>query len=439
MKKQKTDLLKRLRTGIAFLPSTLTALTTLLGSAILSAFMGTAVFGQPTDPARGRLALVGGTIYVSPTEAPIRDGVVLIEDGRIAAVGSRARVKFRRATQTLDCSGLTVTAGFWNSHVHFFERKWANAATIPAEELSRQLQEMLTRYGFTSVFDIGSMWENTRRLRERVESGEVPGPRIRSTGEGLVPPGALPSDTVLSMMGAMKFPAPEVTDAAQAAAASRKLLDGGADGIKLFASSPRSAPLPETAIRAAVDEAHRSGKPVFVHPNGGADVLAALRAGADVIAHTTPHNGPWDEPILAAVRQSRAALTPTLTLWKHYARHDRASAQERVVKTGIGQLRAWVGSGGEVLFGTDLGAAEYDPAEEYALMAEAGMSFRQILASLTTAPAGRFGESKQLGRVAEGLQADLVVLEGDPSRNIRALVAVRYTLRAGKIIYRASV
>jgi imidazolonepropionase-like amidohydrolase len=72
------------------------------------------------------------------------------------------------------------------------------------------------------------------------------------------------------------------------------------------------------------------------------------------------------------------------------------------------------------------------------LMAQAGMSFRQILASLTTAPAGRFGASKQLGRIAAGLEADLVVLKDDPSRNIRALAAVQYTLRAGKIIYRAS-
>ena len=71
-------------------------------------------------------------------------------------------------------------------------------------------------------------------------------------------------------------------------------------------------------------------------------------------------------------------------------------------------------------------------------MAEAGMSFRQILASLTTAPAERFGESKKLGRIAEGLDADLAVLKDDPSRNIRALAAVQYTLRAGKIIHRAS-
>jgi len=69
-------------------------------------------------------------------------------------------------------------------------------------------------------------------------------------------------------------------------------------------------------------------------------------------------------------------------------------------------------------------------------MAEAGMSFRQILASLTTAPAERFGESKQLGRIAAGQKADLVVLTDDPSKNIRALAGVQYTLRAGKIIYR---
>jgi imidazolonepropionase-like amidohydrolase len=72
------------------------------------------------------------------------------------------------------------------------------------------------------------------------------------------------------------------------------------------------------------------------------------------------------------------------------------------------------------------------------LMSQAGMSFRQILASLTTAPAERFGESEHLGRIATGFQGDLVVLKADPSRDLRALTAVQYTLRAGKIIYRAS-
>jgi len=364
---------------------------------------------------------VGGTIYVDPDEEPISNGVVLIEDDTIAAVGADVRVP-ENAT-TLDCTGLTVTAGFWNSHVHFFERKWANASAIPASELTLQFQQMLTRYGLTSVSDIGSMWENTRLLRERIESGEVSGPRIRSTGEGLVPPGGNPSDPLLNMMGVMKTPLPEVADAAQAAAASKKLLDAGVDGIKLFVSSPNGASIPKGAIQAAVTEAHRMNKPVFAHPNSGAAVLSAIRSGVDVIAHTTPRSGAW-EPM----QEHRAALTPTLMLWKYFTRHDRVSTQEQIVNAAIAQLRAWLSADGIVLFGTDLGAVDYDPGEEYALMSEAGMSFRQILASLTTAPAQRFGGSKRLGRLAVRFLADIVAFKDD-------LTAVRYTLRGGHIVY----
>ena len=152
----------------------------------------------------GYSALLGPTIYQDPTAGPIHDGLVLIREGKIQEVGPRARINIPPGAQTLDCSGLTLVAAYWNSHVHFFERKWANAAEIPAAELSRQLQDFLTRYGFTSAFDLSSCWENTRRLRERIESGEVSGPRIRSTGEGILPHGATPPDIVGAMMGLMK-------------------------------------------------------------------------------------------------------------------------------------------------------------------------------------------------------------------------------------------
>jgi imidazolonepropionase-like amidohydrolase len=377
---------------------------------------------QHFDGDRIVTALVGGTIYVDPFSEPIRNGVILIEGETIAAVGTDVPAN----ANVIDCASLTITAGFWNSHVHFFERKWASAAATPAHELSLQLQQMLTRYGFTSVFDVGSMWANTRALRDRIDSGEVRGPRIRSTGEGLVPVGGNPSDVVLSMMGVMKMPLPEVADVAQATAATKKLLGDGVDGIKVFVSSPTGASIPETAIQAVVAEAHRANKPVFAHPNSGMDVAAAMRAGVDVIAHTTPRSGAWE-----AIGEHRAALTPTLTLWKYFMRHDRTSTQQQMVNMAVAQLRAWLAAGGAVLFGTDLGAVEYDPSEEYALMAEAGMSFRQILASLTTAPADRFGESQRLGRIAPGFQADIVAFKDD-------LTAVQYTLRGGQVIYRGS-
>lgn len=382
-------------------------------------------------------ALVGGTIHVSPAEEPIRNGAVVIQDGLIAAVGRKRSVHVPKAARVIDCSGLSITAGFWNNHVHFFERKWADAAAIPGPELGGQLENVFARYGFTSVFDLSSSWENTRTIRDRVESGEVAGPRIRSTGEGMIPPGALPSEEISSFMGLMKTPLPEISDAAQATAAARRLLSSGVDGIKLFASSPRGPALSESVIKALVDQVRPSGKPVFVHPNSGADVLAAIRAGTDVVAHTTPRSGPWDEAIFAAAKNRRAALTPTLTLWKYFLRHDRLSTQDQVAKTAAGQLAAWIEFGGTVLFGTDLGAVDPDPSEEYASMAEAGMSFAQILASLTTAPATQFGESERLGLIAPGFQADLVVLKRDPSKDIRALAAVEYTLRAGKILHQS--
>ena len=78
------------------------------------------------------LALTGATIYPAPDQPAIRDAVVLLRDGRIAAVGPRGSVAVPRGADTLDCKGLTVTAGFWNSHVHFGERKWARAAELPA-------------------------------------------------------------------------------------------------------------------------------------------------------------------------------------------------------------------------------------------------------------------------------------------------------------------
>ncbi|MGQ0647823.1 MAG: amidohydrolase family protein [Gemmatimonadaceae bacterium] len=397
--------------------------------------------GQASAERDGHLVLTGATIYASPSERPIINGVVVIRDGKVAALGRRGTVAVPKRVTTLDCAGLTITAGFWNSHVHLFERKWADAANIAAPELARQLRDMLTRYGFTSVFDLGSPWDNTRRIRDRIESGEVPGPRIRSVGEGLIGHGWMPPEMMLRVLGVMLFRPSEVADAADALTVSSRLLDAGADGLKVHAAaqSPPHALLPNDAIRAAVDEAHRRNKLVFAHPTTAPGLLAAVRGGVDIIAHTTPQFGPWDEAVLSAMRQANVALIPTLKIWQYVLRHDRISLSDASAQTSTGQLRAWLAAGGVVLFGTDVGGMDdYDPSDEYALMAEAGMTPRQILASLTTAPALRFGESGRLGRIAAGLVADLVVLAGDPARDVRAFASVRYTIRSGRVIYQAA-
>jgi imidazolonepropionase-like amidohydrolase len=419
------------------------------GALVLSGFLGARAISQSVSTAQ--LALVGGTIYASPTEEPIRDGVVLVDGGRIAAVGRRASVRVPRGTEVIDATGSTITAGFWNSHVHFLERMWADPEKVPASDLARQLQAMLTQYGFTSVFDIWSSWENTRQLRDRVESGEVAGPRIRATGPAMFPKGTSetalmeiappPAWATLGFMPHERIQLPRVADASEAVGIARKRLDEGADGIKLYVAFPgrNGGAMSDSLIEAVVKESHGRGKPVFVHPTTADGLLASVRAGVDVLAHTTPQSGPWTEEILAAMSRTRVALIPTLSFWRYQVRHERISAADGLEEAAIGQLRSWIGAGGVVLFGTDLGwVTIYDPTGEYVLMAKAGMSFPQILASLTTAPAERFGVANQLGRVAKGFVADLTILRADPTKDIRALAAVAYTLRDGKVIYRSS-
>jgi imidazolonepropionase-like amidohydrolase len=415
---------------------TYAALTLLL---VLAAGLFAHARGQSL-PASKTLALVGARIYPSPTARPIDDGVVLVRNGHITAVGAKGRVKIPRGARRLDCTGLTLVAGFWNSHVHFTELKWEQAATLPASQLTQQLQEMLTRYGFTTVFDTGSYWEITKHIRRRVEMGEVLGPKIFSAGEILFPKGGLPPAAALKEVGSIVREMPEVENPRQAADLVRQKIAAGMDAVKIYAQTfwDPNLRMPPEVIKAVTAEAHRMGKLVLAHPSNTYGLEASVDGGVDVLLHTTPQTGPWDEALLARMKRRGIALAPTLKLWR--VEGEKRGAPANVVQAfqdrGLEQLRAYFRAGGPVLFGTDVGyVTDYDPTEEYEQMARAGMSFRDILASLTTSPAARFGASRRKGRIAPGMDADIVLMSADPAADIKAFSKVRYTLRKGKIIY----
>jgi imidazolonepropionase-like amidohydrolase len=129
------------------------------------------------------------------------------------------------------------------------------------------------------------------------------------------------------------------------------------------------------------------------------------------------------------------ALTPTLTLWEVVSPKATPDELEKGMSRAAQQLRAFYQAGGQVLFGTDVGFIEhFDTSEEFKWMSRAGMSFQGILASLTTNPAQRFGYATHSGRIAKGMDADLVVLSADPAQNTSAFSKVRYTIRGGDII-----
>jgi imidazolonepropionase-like amidohydrolase len=173
-----------------------------------------ALFATPPSHASD-LALVGAKIYLSPSEPPIESGTILVQSGHIRSVGPIAEIKIPRGTTVLDCKGLVVTAGFWNSHVHILLPGLLHAEKLSSRQITSQLQQMLTRWGFTTVFDIASVLQNTNLIRRRIEGGEVKGPRILTVGEPFWEKGGTPI-YIKDFLQANHISMPEVESTAQA-------------------------------------------------------------------------------------------------------------------------------------------------------------------------------------------------------------------------------
>ena len=215
------------------------------------------------------LALVGGRVYPSPDAVPLLDAVVLASDGVITAVGSRSDVQMPPDARVIDCAGKTVVAGFWNSHVHFTEAVWKSAAGGPAAPLTAHMQEMLTRWGFTTVWDLGAD-------PDRCAAAAPPrqGRRSRTAPTSCLPGISFPR-AAIPFICLAEVQLPEAATPEEAAQNGARFLGMGLDGMKLFTGSFMGDDKPVTNMdaavaRAAVDVAHAQGKPVFAHPQNRA-------------------------------------------------------------------------------------------------------------------------------------------------------------------------
>ncbi len=363
----------------------------------------------------------------------ISDGTLVIRGARIEAVGPSSLVKPPEGASRIDCRGGTLLPAFWNSHVHFLEGKWTDAKDLPADRLSGQLEAMLSRYGFAHVVDTGSDLGNTLALRDRIRSGKVSGPDIIASGMPFVAPGGAPF-----YAAGLKFP--ELRDPREARRAVRQAARSGAKAIKLMTVSlTREQPFPSMplpTVAAAAQEAHRAGLKLLVHPTNRLGVELAVDGGADILLHTAPIDGPWEPEFAQKIVRAGVALVPTLKLWEFEAAKENDPALAgKLAGVARQQLAEFRRAGGLVLFGTDVGyMTDYDPGDEYVQMAASGMSPDDILGALTASPARVFAHERQ-GQLARGYDADLVLVDDDPFRNIQAFTDVRLTYRAGQKIY----
>lgn len=409
-------------------------------AALALASLGACTSAPPVTGA-GRWLVTGTQLYVAPDQPPLANAWLLVNGGKIEAVGSAAPPAGIRSEAA--CSRGVIAAGFQNSHVHFVGEDFGGAATRAPGELEQGLTRMLTRFGYTTVVDTGSMLEDTAALRQRIAAGAVRGPQILTAGSPLYPHNGIPvylKDLPPEILRQLAQPA----TADEAIAHVRANIGAGADGSKLFVASPmgrgeirRMDPL---IARAAAEETHRLGGLVMVHPTDPDGIRAAVTAGADIIVHTTidPPGSAWSPELVSEMVARKVSVVPTLQLWRYELDKARVpgDVQERIVALAERQLKAFADAGGQVLFGTDVGyMTQFDPSSEYVLMARAGLTPMQILASLTTAPAARWRQEAVRGRIQPGMAADLVVLNGDPAVDVKRFADVKCTIASGRVIF----
>ena len=388
----------------------------------------------PDYMAKGTLAIQNAKIYTSPDAPPIESGTIVVQEGRITAVG--VDIPIPSGAQIIPCDHCVVTAGFWNAHVHFTEGKWANADWQPTAKLNAQLADMLTSRGFTTVVDVGSNLRDTIPIRRRIEAGELLGPKIYTAGSAQYPPNGIPyylKDT-LPWFILKLLPQPATPE--EAAKIEERNIAEGADVLKLFTGSlighGKVLPMPQANARAAVEVAHAHGQLAFAHPSDLAGVLIARNSGVDVLAHAPSKPNGVDAALLQSLVDKHMAMVPTLKMFATTASKDPA-----FLDPIYAEVRRFHADGGQLIFGTDVGyMTDYSTEDEFRALEQSGLNAMDILRMLTTAPAERFGVTDQKGTIVVGKPADIVVLSADPESDVTNFAKVQTTVRSGQVVYR---
>jgi imidazolonepropionase-like amidohydrolase len=387
----------------------------------------------PLKLAHGTLAIQHARIYVSPTDAPIADGTVLIRDGVIAEVG--ANVAVPAGAQTPPCDHCVVTAGFWNAHVHFTEPKWQFAEWKSVGTLDAQLADMFLSRGFTTVVDLGSNPADTFAIRRRVELGDLHGPYIYSAGTALYPPHGVPFYLKETLPGWVTAIMPQPETPAEARAIVRRNLASGADLTKLFTGSwverGHVLPMPLNIVKAAVETSHNNGKVVFAHPSNLAGTQAAVQGGVDVLAHVPDDTRGITPDLFATMVRQNMGMVPTLKMFT-----TTVTSDPHYMDPMYAEVRRFKADGGTLIFGTDVGyMTDYSTEQEFTELGKCGLGWQDVLAMLTTNPAARMGQSSRKGTIAPGKLADLTILSADPAADLTNFSKVQAVIRSGAVIW----
>ena len=402
----------------------------------------------------GIVALRFGQL-VDGTGRTLRDAVVVIEGDRIQSVGT-GRAAIPRGAVVRDLRRYTAIPGLIDVHTHMTYYWDGAAGTNPWQQqgsrnsgvtvfLAQANALRTLETGVTTVRDLGSRDFTDVAMRDLINRGAFPGPRMFVAGHGLgrLRPSATNATPVSNIARA------RIANAADIPAAIKAQVDGGADWIKMYGSTGSAADVTgdETfsadEMRTAVDAAHALGRPIAIHsygPDGGRDATAA---GAESVEHAVD----LGDATLADMARRKTVYVPTIDHNRYYADYR---AQFGYTDTQAAALdayrarnfetarRAWQ-AGVRFAMGSDAVFTMFGQnTRELGWYVKLGMTPAQAIATATTNGAALLGREKELGAIAPGYYADIVAVEGDPLADISVVTdKVRWVMKGGVVVVTA--
>lgn len=362
------------------------------------------------------------------------------------------------AAVTVDLGDVSLMPGLVEGHTHIPCPPRVDAFDIISQEpnapaLMRAAHAvgLALRSGITTMRDLGAKNEVVFAVKEAVESGVIPGPRLLAAGA-----------PITRTMDHCWFWGGEADTPEAVRAQTQATVDEGADVLKVMASggnftptsNPRDRQYPPETIREIVETGRTVGIDVAAHTHAAEGIRAAVEGGVRHLIHcrwlsANPEEGFKYDPVLAQrIADEGIWVNPTigLGLLASEARERGAAAPRRNPnlqgpsprEQGLEILRDMRDRGVRFTSGLDMGMAYADfnraPAEAWAFVEDVGLSEWQALRIMTCQSAGAFGIGDQVGRIVKGQQADLVAFAGDPAANIRNLDRPTFVMQGGAIV-----
>lgn len=391
---------------------------------------------------------IHNTRLINGAGAVIERATVVVRGATIAAVGPSKDVAVPRGATRIDGRGFTLLPGLIDCHVHLclggepdvVETLARETPSLTLLKSSRAAQQTLEA-GFTTVRDVGARDHSIFTLKQAIDAGLVPGPRI--VGAGLA---------ICMIGGHARFIGQEVQGTDQVRSVVRAQIAAGAEVIKVIASggvltpgtSPDQAQMTPDELQAAVEEAQQGGRKVAAHAHGASGMKNAIHAGVHSIEHATL----MDEDAAILMKQRGVFMVPTLSALATTAAcrigcgipESALEKAKAMTKRHAATFKKAHRSGILIAMGTDAGTPfnyHGENAQELDRMVAFGMTPMEAIVASTSAAARLIGIQDHVGTIEKGKQADLIVFDGNPLRRIELLrdrTRIVGVMQAGKFV-----